>query len=49
MLGPLQAVGLPATYLIDRQGNEIGRLLGPADWASPDAMKLILTALNEGR
>ena len=48
-LGPLQAIGLPATYLIDRQGNEIGRLLGPADWASPEALKLILTALKEGQ
>ena len=48
-LGPLQAIGLPATYLIDRQGNEIGRLLGPADWSSPEALKLILTALKEGR
>ena len=49
VLGPLQAVGLPATFLIDRQGNEIGRLLGPADWASPDALRLILTALKEGQ
>ena len=48
-LSKLQAVGLPATYLIDRQGNEIGRLLGPADWASPDALRLVLTALKEGR
>ena len=48
-LSPLQAVGLPATYLIDRQGNEIGRLLGPADWASEDALKLVLTAIKEGR
>lgn len=47
-LGSLQAIGLPATYLIDRQGNEIGRLIGPADWSSPDALKLILTALKEG-
>ena len=32
----LQAAGLPATILIDRQGREIGRLLvGPAPtWAS---------------
>lgn len=49
VLGPLQAIGLPATFLIDRQGNEIGRLLGPADWSGPDALKLILTALKEGR
>lgn len=48
-LGKVQAIGLPATVLIDRQGNEIGRLLGPADWSSPDALRLILTALKEGK
>ena len=48
-LGPLQAIGLPASILIDRQGNEIGRLLGPAEWAGPDALRLIATALKEGQ
>jgi thiol-disulfide isomerase/thioredoxin len=28
----LGAIGVPATLLIDRQGREIGRLLGPAEW-----------------
>ena len=28
--------GLPATLLLDRQGRELGRLEGPADWDSPD-------------
>jgi thiol-disulfide isomerase/thioredoxin len=43
----LSALGLPATVLIDRQGREIGRLLGPADWTSPEALRLISVALNE--
>lgn len=47
ILNALQAVGLPATVLIDRKGNEIGRLLGPADWASPEAVELIKAALAE--
>ncbi|MGI9462901.1 MAG: TlpA family protein disulfide reductase, partial [Aestuariivirgaceae bacterium] len=47
-LGRIQGIGLPVTLLIDRQGNEIGRLTGPADWSSPDALRLILTALKEG-
>ena len=47
ILGDLQALGLPATILIDRKGNEIGRLLGPADWASPEAKALIMAALAE--
>jgi len=31
----------PVTILIDRQGNEIARLVGGADWASPEAKALI--------
>lgn len=43
----LQSAGLPATLLIDRQGREVGRILGPADWASPEAVALIKAALAE--
>jgi thiol-disulfide isomerase/thioredoxin len=46
-LSQLSAIGLPATILIDRQGREIGRLLGPARWASPEALTLINAALQE--
>ncbi len=37
----LKAIGLPATILIDKEGREIGRLLGPAEWDSEDAVRLI--------
>jgi thiol-disulfide isomerase/thioredoxin len=37
----LKAVGMPTTLLIDAQGREIGRLIGPAAWDSPDAKRLI--------
>jgi thiol-disulfide isomerase/thioredoxin len=47
ILNDLQALGLPATVLIDRQGHEIGRLLGPAEWNSPEAINLIEAALAE--
>jgi thiol-disulfide isomerase/thioredoxin len=47
IVNDLQAIGLPATVLIDKHGNEIGRLLGPADWASPEAVALIKAALAE--
>jgi len=43
----LAAAGLPSTVLIDRNGNEIGRLVGPADWGSPEAKALIGAALAE--
>jgi thiol-disulfide isomerase/thioredoxin len=32
----LGAVGLPTTLLIDRDGGEIGRLIGPAEWDAPE-------------
>lgn len=34
-------LGLPTTLLIDRNGCELGRMAGPADWASPDAQAVI--------
>jgi thiol-disulfide isomerase/thioredoxin len=42
----LGAAGLPATLLIDGEGREIGRLLGPAEWDGPDAKRLIQAALK---
>jgi hypothetical protein len=42
----LRAVGLPATLLIDAEGREVGRLLGPAEWDSDDAKKLIRAKLK---
>ena len=32
----LGVVGLPTTFLIDRRGRELGRLIGPAEWDSPE-------------
>lgn len=34
-------VGLPVTVLIDRDGNEVARLLGEADWTSEPAKAVI--------
>ncbi len=46
-LAALQALGMPATILIDRQGKEAGRILGPAEWASPEALAMIKALLAE--
>jgi hypothetical protein len=46
-LNALQALGLPVTLLIDRRGREIGRLLGPAEWNSGEAIALMKAALAE--
>lgn len=37
----LGTVGLPTTLLIDAEGREIGRHIGPAEWDSPEAVRLI--------
>lgn len=46
MASTLRAAGLPATLLLDREGREIGRMLGPAEWDSEDAKRLIRHALE---
>ena len=48
-LGPkLKAFGMPTTLLIDRNGKEIGRLIGPAEWDSEDAVTLLKAAIGKG-
>jgi thiol-disulfide isomerase/thioredoxin len=37
----LNVRGLPTTLLMDRDGNELGRFEGVAEWDGPDAQKLI--------
>jgi thiol-disulfide isomerase/thioredoxin len=46
LFAAVKAVGMPTTLLIDRDGKEIGRLVGPADWGSDDARKLIEAAIS---
>ncbi len=38
----LGALGLPVTLLLNRKGDEIGRLTGPAEWDSAQATALIM-------
>jgi hypothetical protein len=42
---PMKARGFPTSVLYNRQGVEIARLAGEADWASPQAHALIEAAL----
>jgi thiol-disulfide isomerase/thioredoxin len=46
-LTALQAIGLPATILIDRNGKEAGRILGEAKWATPEAVELVKALIAE--
>lgn len=37
---------LPVSILIDREGREIGRIVGEADWTSPEAIALVRAAMT---
>jgi hypothetical protein len=37
----LSAVGVPTTLLVDRDGREIGRKVGPAAWDSPEVIAIL--------
>ncbi len=37
----LGTIGVPTTLLVDPHGREIGRKVGPAEWDSPEVMKVI--------
>jgi thiol-disulfide isomerase/thioredoxin len=39
--------GIPVTYLIDREGNLVGSLIGAADWDSRGARALVARYLDE--
>lgn len=41
------AFGMPLSYLIDRKGTILARLVGPADWYSPGARQLIKTLVEQ--
>src|SRR5207245_3507118 len=40
-LGKLRIVGVPTTLLIDRDGRELGRMAGAAEWDSPEVVSFI--------
>jgi hypothetical protein len=39
--------GLPVTVILDREGREIARLTGEADWAAPEAKAMIAALIGE--
>ncbi|MBA8836465.1 TlpA family protein disulfide reductase [Rhizobium leguminosarum] len=41
----LASFGLPTTLLVDRQGQELGRLVGPAEWDAPDMTAFLRSVL----
>ena len=47
LMQTLRAPGLPLSVLIDRQGREIARLAGPAEWDGAEAEALIRAAIGK--
>jgi len=43
----LKAFGMPTTLLLNRKGQELGRLVGPAEWDSQEAVDLIKAAIAQ--
>lgn len=43
------ALGLPVTVLVDGEGCLLAHMNGPAEWSTPDALKLIGTALDDAK
>ena len=41
VMDALGITGIPTTILIDRDGREIGRMVGPAQWDAPESVKHI--------
>ena len=45
----LSVIGIPATLLIDREGREVGRALGPAEWDALEVVETVRKHLNDPR
>ena len=43
----LRAPGLPTTLIIDREGQEVGRVLGDAEWDGEDVVSLLNAVIAE--
>ena len=43
----LDTVGLPTTLLIDRQGRELGRVSGGAEWNAPETVAFLKSKIAE--
>lgn len=43
----LATAGLPTTLLIDAEGRELGRLIGPAEWDAPDMVAFLKFVIEQ--
>jgi hypothetical protein len=42
----VNAVGVPTTLLVDRQGRQLGRVVGPAEWNSAAMLSRLASDLE---
>jgi hypothetical protein len=42
----IHAMGLPTTLLVDRAGREIGLVIGPAEWDSPEIGEFLKSVIS---
>ena len=45
----LATAGLPTTLLVDAEGRELGRLIGPAEWDTPDMVAFLKSIFEKER
>lgn len=45
----LGVIGIPTTLLLDRQGGELGRLVGAIEWDSPDIVGFLRNTIEQTR
>jgi thiol-disulfide isomerase/thioredoxin len=43
----LNAMGLPTTLILDRAGQEIGRVIGPAEWDAPEIAEFLKPIISK--
>ncbi len=43
----LSVLGIPTTLLVDREGRELGRTLGPAEWDSDEIVEFLRTVVEQ--
>ena len=48
-LRTFRVYGLPTTFLLDRDGNEVGRMIGPAEWNTDEAKALLRYFIDKPR
>jgi thiol-disulfide isomerase/thioredoxin len=46
-LRSLGVIGLPTTLVVDRAGQEIGRIIGPAEWDSPEIADVLRPIISK--